>query len=222
MTRFGLVAAALVWALTAVASWAADSIETVTIPAGAPFVQVGGTVVGWDLAHYRIEAVAGQQLRVQMTADSGTTSFNIMPPGGRGGAIFQGVTGGTEFVGRLQESGTYVVTVFQSASVAETGNRTHFALALSLSGRLFRGERAIPPIRQGGAYVIVDGMDADTRLILRRNPTATGDVLHRVARGQRLMVRQCRVTGATDWCYVTSQTDLNVRGWAEGRFLRNE
>ncbi len=87
--RFGAVLAVVVWALGALAVSAADRNETVTFPQGAPFVQVAGTIAGWDVAHYRVQAAAGQQLRVQLSADRGGTSFNIVPPVDGAGRSFK-------------------------------------------------------------------------------------------------------------------------------------
>lgn len=220
--RIGAVLAVVVWALGAVAALAGDRSETVVVGSDVPFVQVAGAVTGWDVVHYRVQATAGQQFRVQLTSDRDSTRFNIVPPGGRGGAIFQGTTGGNLFVGRLQETGVYVITVFQDGSQADRALRSTFALGLSLSPALQGGEALNPRLRQPGAYVTVFGLGGAGALPLRRLPNANAQVLHRVEGGQRLLLRQCRMSAGEEWCFVTSQGTLDVRGWANGRHLRNE
>ncbi len=132
------------------------------------------------------------------------------------------MTGGTVFVGRLQESGVYTITVFQDSAAADRSFQSTFALALSLSTPVQGGEALNPRVRQPGAYVTVFGLGGGGALPLRRLPNANAQVMHRVEGGQRLLLRQCRMAAGEEWCFVTSQGTLDVRGWANGRHLRNE
>lgn len=134
MRRVVIAALAVLPFLMGLAS--AQMSADVKFEAGNYGTTVNGTVTGEEFFDYRLGARAGQEMYAELTAvdsnGSGTIYFNILPPGSRGEALYNGSMDGNSALVTLPETGTYTIRVYQMGNDADSGATTGYSLDLSI------------------------------------------------------------------------------------------
>lgn len=114
----------------------AQDVRTVDVkfPRGESGTTINETISGRQSVNYRVGVAAGQQMSVQLDADSPNAYFNVTAPGASE-ALFNGsISGnGTTFV--VPSSGNYVVNVYLMRNAARRGETANYALTLYVEGR---------------------------------------------------------------------------------------
>jgi len=113
--KFFSATAAMMLAASAFSAFAeATHTRRLEFSKGKTHSMVVGHVAGSDTVVYKLNARAGQMLKVSMEADKGSADFNIYIPGRGPGdaALFTSATGGRTYTGQLDKTGDHIITVF--------------------------------------------------------------------------------------------------------------
>ena len=217
-TAIGVLACAL-----AFPAMARDTREAVKLAPGKSSARINSVVTGNSVTEYTLGAKRGQVLSVTLSGGRSTTYFNVMPPGGDGSAMFNGSSEGNSFSATLPRDGTYLVTVYQMGAAADSGTATAFTLDISIKGA--SSATSQPSTGSGGrvegGYATVAGLSAGDTLNVRSGPSTGNQVVARFGEGRLVQILQCRQSGGQEWCEVAAHSDASLRGWAAGRYLKN-
>lgn len=214
MLRSILIVLALALPLLTGAAEAQDTrTERVEFARGESSARVKGRVKGQDVAEYRIDARAGQEMAILLLPERPGVIFDLLPPGG--GKVL--ATGGNDQGGPvrvvLPESGDYRLRVHLTKAAARKGTRVSYRLEISVTA---------PPedLAGGPDYWEVTGVAPDDPLNLRAGPSTRDAILARLPAGTVLRNRGCRAVSGSRWCEVDHAGPPAVTGWVSGRFLR--
>jgi len=207
----------LLLALFSLRAYAADGrYEEVRFARGASSTTIRYSVTGYQSINYTVDAMAGQNMTVDLRSNINANYFNIYAPGkGPGGeAMFIGETNGNRYSGRLPVSGRYTIQVYLMRSVARRNVRANFTLNVAISGR------------GGSAMAAAPGSGSEWPARF----DASGDVVcsaHDGGGKQRCDFRVRRVNygrgGATIWLRKPSSGGaIRVLYFKNGRFSTNE
>ena len=99
---------------------AANGIRTerVRFEPGATSAVVEASITGDEIVDYVLAARQGQYANISMATDNGANYFNILAPGEREVAMFNGANAENQFEGTLPASGDYTVRVYLMRSAA--------------------------------------------------------------------------------------------------------
>ncbi|EPY02032.1 SH3 domain-containing protein [Magnetospirillum fulvum] len=103
-------------------------------PPGRDTGEIRGHLRGRADADYRVPLLAGQRLRVRMTASNPQTYFNVLPPGSDE-ARFVGSQSGDSFDGVAPTDGAYLVRVYLMRPAARRNEQSDFRLAVTRTGQ---------------------------------------------------------------------------------------
>ncbi|MCU0224883.1 MAG: hypothetical protein MUF27_12630 [Acidobacteria bacterium] len=120
----------------AVASRAADEIRTerVHFKPGATSAVVEGSIKGYAIVDYLVNAREGQQMNASLATKHGATYFNILAPGETEVAMFNGSMGENQFEGTLPKSGDYKLRVYMMRSAARRNETANYRLEIIVTG----------------------------------------------------------------------------------------
>lgn len=137
MSRHLVGSAALALALCAAvpaAAIAAPTSRQVQFAKGASSATLKGSIKGYDYADYRLRAGAGQTMTVALKATHPSAYFNVLPPGSKDVAIYNGSTDGNQWTGQLQQAGDYTIRVYLYRNEARRGTRADYTLTVGVTG----------------------------------------------------------------------------------------
>jgi hypothetical protein len=218
---FRTLAAALCAAILATASLAEGRTETISFAPGTSSDHITDALRGDHVVHYRVEAAQGQRMVVHLTADRGTTYFNVTHAHSDT-AIFNGSAEGNTFRQRLPQGGVWVITVYQMGAPAANNRVTNFELDVAITTpRNDHPIRSEPPAphRVPGSVVHLGHQPQGTTFDIRRWPDAGSDVVHRVGHDRNFYLDECRTDDGTEWCEITALNNPDFYGWVQGRFV---
>jgi hypothetical protein len=217
-TAIGVLACAL-----AFPAMARDTREAVKFAPGKSSAQVSSVVTGNSVTEYTLGARRGQVMSVTLSGGRSTTYFNVTPPGGDGSAMFNGSSEGNRFSATLPRDGTYLVTVYQMGAAADSGTATAFTLDISIKGggSASSGASSGGGGRVAGGYATVAGLTAGDTLNVRSGPSTKNPVVTEFGEGRLVQILQCKQSGGQEWCEIAAHSDAGQRGWAAGRYLKN-
>lgn len=112
---------------------AAQQSQVVVIPRGKTQTTLLGSIKGNAYRDYLVAAGAGQTMSVRLSG-TGSTYFNVLPPGSDDVAIFNGSMDGNSFERRLDSSGRYKVRIYQMGNAASSGRTSVFTLKVGVTG----------------------------------------------------------------------------------------
>jgi hypothetical protein len=138
--------------------------QRVEFKPGANSATVQGSIRGYQIVDYVVNARRGQTMNVSMATRHGATYFNILEPRQTEVAIFNGSVSSNQFEGRLKKSGDYRIRVYMMRSAARRNEVANYRLEMIVSGT---GS-------SGGGDALVPGT----------NYNATGDIPCSMGRGQ--------------------------------------
>jgi Bacterial SH3 domain len=212
----------LTGSLQIVPARADDVSYTVRFGPGSSSARYDGRIEGYDGARYTFDARRGQQIIVKLRTKNPQAYFNISALGSDS-ALFVGSTSGNSFSGSLPRSGKYVIQVYLMRAAARRDEVADYRLSVSISG-------GRPEVAPSGDFAdgdaggpdswIVSGVASNDRLNVRIAPTAQAKTIARLRNGTVLRNLGCRTQGASRWCRVSVGFDSGVRGWVNGKFLR--
>ncbi len=102
------------------ATCAGDDIRTerVHFKPGATSTVIEGSIKGYAIVDYVVNAREGQQMNASLATKHGATYFNILAPGETEVAMFNGSTSENQYEGTLPKSGDYKLRVYMMRSAA--------------------------------------------------------------------------------------------------------
>lgn len=119
--------------------------ERVRFQPGATSAVVEASITGDEIVDYVLAARRGQYANISMATDNGANYFNILAPGEREVAMFNGANAENQFEGTLPESGDYTVRVYLLRSAA----RRHEVATYRLEMIVAAAERGATPAAPG-------------------------------------------------------------------------
>ena len=112
-------------------------VFTNVLDVGTKTQKVRGTITGGQNFYYRISALAGQTLSVNLKAKHPQTYFNITPLGSQA-AMFIGSSSGNQSKTLIPADGDYSVQVYLMRAAARRGATSAFTLSVALDGRAIK------------------------------------------------------------------------------------
>jgi hypothetical protein len=168
-TLFRFFACALVCAglVSAPALQAASEPATqrVSFKKGSSSAIVQGRIVGEQTVDYILGAKAGQLMNVSLGTKHGATYFNILAPGEKQVAMFNGSVSQNQFEGVLPATGEYRIRVYMLRAAARRNETANYRLEMIIAAAALAA-----PTAASGAAKSVDAKVAGTEF------QATGNI----------------------------------------------
>jgi hypothetical protein len=101
---------------------------------GAKSLMVKGSIKGYQIADYRIKALAGQTLKVTLSTRHPQTYFNLLPSGAQE-AMFVGSSTGNKSSVVIPIDAEYTVQVYLMRAAARRNEASKFTLTANLQGQ---------------------------------------------------------------------------------------
>ncbi len=105
--------------------------ERIQFARGNDNAAVDGAVTGRDYRDYVLGARAGQTMSVSLITE-GTAYFNILPPGSRDVAIYNGSINGENASAQLPANGDYSIRVYLMGDDKDSGRTVPFTLSVTI------------------------------------------------------------------------------------------
>lgn len=105
--------------------------ERIQFARGNDNAAVDGAVTGRDYRDYVLGARAGQTMSVSLSTQ-GTAYFNILPPGSRDVAIYNGSINGENASVQLPANGDYSIRVYLMGDDKDSGRTVPFTLSVTI------------------------------------------------------------------------------------------
>lgn len=112
------------------AVYKADETHAVQFQKGKSGTSVDGKVTGSKNVDYTLTAKKGQLMAVKMDSAWPHPFFTVFDPAGA--VIFDGMSDGDSFSGRLPLSGKYIVRIYQKGNAKEAGETHPFKLTFAI------------------------------------------------------------------------------------------
>jgi len=139
LAKHALIAVALATVALPALPALAQRTSRVEFQRGRSNTTLSGTITGREYADYVLRARAGQTMSVALTVDGtngdGSVFFNILPPGSRGEAIFNGSTSPNRSGQvRLPQDGDYTIRVYLMGNDRDAGKTVGYNVSVSITG----------------------------------------------------------------------------------------
>lgn len=203
-----------------------DDVRNLRFKPGSDGTVIAGSIRGYDGVSYLLDVRAGQNIYVAMTASNPQNYFNVTAPGS-GSAVFIGSDAGNSFSGVARRSGKYRIDVYLMRAAARRGETSRYKLSVTVTGR---GSDYGNDDQMQGDYAdgdaggpdnwVVKGVPPGDRLNIRTAPSSGAPVVARLRNGTVVQNLGCRTRNGSRWCKVSPGIDSGIRGWVNGRFLR--
>jgi hypothetical protein len=129
-----LAAAGLVCTLGAAAMAQGDiRTERIQFKKGASSAIVTGRIKGYETVDYIVGARKGQTANISLATRHTATYFNILAPGQKEVAFFNGSVSGNQFEGVLPDSGDYRIRVYMMRSAARRNEVADYRLEVVIA-----------------------------------------------------------------------------------------
>jgi len=119
--------------LSASLSLAEGTTQTVRFKSGASSATITGSLVGYDVNKYKLDAKAGQVVSVLFKGSRNACYFNWVEPGANQATHF-GEVAGNEFAGTLGKTGAHVIEVYLMRNDARRGAECKYSFTVEISG----------------------------------------------------------------------------------------
>lgn len=219
----GLVVA-LILALAPGLAFAQPEQHTLRVAFNAGHATIKGHIRGRQFVDYIFPAGAGESLKVSLKTDNHSNYFNLLAPGETDVAFFVGQNNvGQTYEGVAPTSGDYKARVYLVRSAARRAEAANYTLTIALGATSATDEKGpdyADGLTGGPDFWEVAGVAAGDALILRKEPSPRGKLVARFANGAVLRNQGCKNTRGQRWCRVERPDDSSIRGWVNGRYLR--
>lgn len=108
--------------------------QRVQFKPGANSATIQGSIKGYQIVDYVLNAKEGQTMNVSMATRHSATYFNILEPGQTEVAIFNGSVSDNQFERVLKKSGDYRIRVYMMRSAARRNEVANYRLEMIVSG----------------------------------------------------------------------------------------
>jgi Bacterial SH3 domain len=185
---------------------------------------IKGHIKGREFVDYVFPAGAGESLKVSLKTNNDGNYFNLLAPGETDVAFFVGQNNvGQAYEGVAPTSGDYKARVYLVRSAARRGEAANYTLTIALGAASVTDEKGpdyADGLTGGPDFWEVTGVEAGDTLNLRKEPSPHGNLVARFANGAVLRNQGCKNTRGQRWCRVERPDDPSIRGWVNGRYLR--
>ena len=195
-------------------------IQRVTFKDGRATIK--GSIKGYETIDYVFPAGSGESLQVGLKTNKTSNYFNLTAPGAQE-ALFIGSTFGSNFNGVAPVSGDYTARVYLMRNSARRGSVANYTLTIALgekSGTDPKRPDYADGLTGGPDYWEVTGVASGDDLKMRKTPSPKGKLVMGFANGTLLKNLGCKNTHGQKWCEVQRPDDTAMRGWVNGRYLR--
>ncbi|MGK7946011.1 MAG: hypothetical protein AB4058_16230 [Microcystaceae cyanobacterium] len=107
--------------------------ERVQFTPGTTSKVIEGSIEGYDIIDYVVNARQGQYANISMATKNGANYFNILAPGENEVAMFTGSTSGNQYEGTLPKSGDYKIRVYMMRSAARRNEVANYRLEIIIN-----------------------------------------------------------------------------------------
>jgi hypothetical protein len=222
---FGRLLAALVAVLLAVLPTLAFAregrIQRVVFRDGHAVVK--GRIKGYQYVDYVFPVGSGESLKVSLPADKSANYFNLLAPDETEVAFFVGATSGDHYEGVAPTSGDYRARVYLMRRDARRGAVVNYTLRIAVgqtSATNEKGPDYADGLTGGPDFWEVTGVVEGDALSLRGAPSPRGRLIARLPNTTVLCNLGCKNTSGQRWCRVEQPKAPAMRGWVNGRYLR--
>jgi len=184
---------------------------------------VKGRIRGYGYVDYFFPAGAGESLSASLKTNSNSCYFNLLAPGETETAFFIGSIRGANYAGVAPTSGDYTARVYLMRSAARRRETANYALTIALGEKRAhdkKGADYADGLTGGPDYWEVAGVNAQDMLSLRAEPSTHAQIVGRLANGAVLRNLGCNYARGQRWCRVEGAGGSSLRGWVNGRYLR--
>lgn len=108
--------------------------QRVQFKPGSNSATVQGTIRGYQIVDYVLNARQGQTMNISLATQHGATYFNVLEPGQTQVAIFNGSVNDNQFEGTLNKSGDYRIRVYMMRSAARRNETANYRLEMIIGG----------------------------------------------------------------------------------------
>jgi len=109
-------------------------VEHVQFKRGANSAVIEGKITGYEVVDYVLRVSAGQPMNVSMATQHGANYFNILAPGEKQVAMFNGSLHANQFEGVAPKGGEYKVRVYLLRSAARRNEIAKYRLEMTVGG----------------------------------------------------------------------------------------
>lgn len=195
--------------------------QRVTFKEGSATIK--GHVKGYEYADYVFPAGGGESLKVSLKTNKTSNYFNLLSPGVTDEAFFVGSISGSDYEGIAPTSGDYTARVYLMRSSARRGTIANYTLTIALGQKSATDKKGLDyadGLTGGPDYWEVTGVGDGDTLSLRKEPSPRARLMVQFANGTVLRNLGCKNTRGQKWCRVERPDDPSMRGWVNGRYLR--
>jgi hypothetical protein len=184
---------------------------------------IKGRIKGYEYVDYVFPAGAAESSKVSLETNKSSNYFNLLAPGETEVAFFVGSTSGNKYEGVAPTSGDYKARVYLMRNSARRGTIANYMLTIVLGQESATNEKGpdyADGLTGGPDHWEVTGVGAGDALSLRKEPSPRAELVVQVANGTVLRNLGCKNTRGQRWCRVERLDDPSMRGWVNGRYLR--
>ena len=136
-----IITPALLYAQVTLPAGDADrTVKEVHFAKGSSTAVLKGSITGYGYIDYRLQAGAGQTMKISMQVSNLASYFNVLPPGSDNAAMFIAGAGEKAFDSLLPADGIYTVRVYLMRSAARRKENSNHTLSISVTGK------PLPPV----------------------------------------------------------------------------
>lgn len=128
-----LVAVLVSFAMLGIAVSRNIRTENVQFMNGASNAFIEGSIKGYEIVDYVVEAQQGQDMIVSMATDNYANYFNILAPGENEVAFFNGSQNDNQYEGILPKNGEYKIRVYLMRSAARRNEVAMYNLEIIIT-----------------------------------------------------------------------------------------
>ncbi len=107
-----------------------NKVQKILFPEGQNSVAMNGHVAAHESYDYLLSAKKGQAFRIILKSTNRYNVFNIMEPGEKTDAFFNGSLRGTQFQGVLSKEGVYTIRVYLMDNAAHRDEHGQYTLEI--------------------------------------------------------------------------------------------
>jgi hypothetical protein len=106
--------------------------KTVSFGKGKASTTLSGKIKGDNYMDYIVRANAGQTLTVDIKGGKMVPYFNILPPGSKDVAVYNGSSEGGHYKGVLDKDGDWTIRVYQMGDAKDANKTNSYKLTISI------------------------------------------------------------------------------------------
>lgn len=105
-----------------------EMTRRVKFATGANSSRIEGSITGNNYVDYLVNVREGQSMNISMATENSSNYFNIMEPGEKNVAVYNGSISGNQYEGTAAKSGDYTIRVYLMRSAGRRGETANYIL----------------------------------------------------------------------------------------------